>query len=142
MSVLARQHGLALTVVDAGVAHDFEPRAGLQAKVAPGTQDASQQPAMSVAQCAQAIQAGREVVAALPGNAIAFGEMGIGNTSAAALILARLGPSSLKDCGAAARRDDQGLARKLSVLARPWPATPRRRIRWPRWPTWAAWRSP
>ena len=118
VSVLARQHGLALTVVDAGVAHDFEPRAGLvQAKVAPGTQDASQQPAMSAAQCAQAIQAGREVVAALPGNAIAFGEMGIGNTSAAALILARLSGLPLKDCvGRGTGVDDQGLARKLSVL--------------------------
>ena len=48
VSVLARQHGLALTVVDMGVRHDFAPRAGLvQAKVAHGTQDASVCPAMS-----------------------------------------------------------------------------------------------
>ena len=36
VSVLCRQHGVAMTVVDAGVAHDFAPRAGLQIrKVAP-----------------------------------------------------------------------------------------------------------
>ena len=50
VSVLARQHGLALQVVDCGVRHDFAPRPGLvSAKVAPGTADASRQPAMSAA---------------------------------------------------------------------------------------------
>ena len=45
VSVLARQHGLALTVVDAGVAHDFAPRDGLViAKIAAGTADSSAQP--------------------------------------------------------------------------------------------------
>ena len=40
VSVLARQHGLALTVVDAGVNHTFAPRAGLlDRKVSPGTAD-------------------------------------------------------------------------------------------------------
>ena len=50
VSVLARQHGLALTVVDAGVAHDFAPRAGLViAKIAAGTADSSAQAAMTAA---------------------------------------------------------------------------------------------
>src|SRR3954468_15552976 len=54
VSVLARQHGLALTVVDAGVAHDFAPRAGLLIhKLGPGTADSSQGPAMTPAQCEQ-----------------------------------------------------------------------------------------
>jgi nicotinate-nucleotide--dimethylbenzimidazole phosphoribosyltransferase len=42
VSVLARQHGIALTVVDCGVRHDFAPapRLGLLVrKVAPGTAD-------------------------------------------------------------------------------------------------------
>ncbi|HEY0820682.1 MAG TPA: nicotinate-nucleotide--dimethylbenzimidazole phosphoribosyltransferase, partial [Rhizobacter sp.] len=52
VSVLARQHGLALTVVDCGVRHDFEPQPGLLIrKVAPGTADASAGPAMTMAQC-------------------------------------------------------------------------------------------
>jgi nicotinate-nucleotide--dimethylbenzimidazole phosphoribosyltransferase len=119
VSVLARQHGLALTVVDCGVRHDFAPRAGLLArKVAPGTADSSQGPAMTETQCAQAIANGREIVADLPGNAVLLGEMGIGNTSAASLLLARLGGHPLDECvGAGTGIDAAGMARKRAVLA-------------------------
>ena len=119
VSVLARQHGLALTVVDAGVDHVFEPRAGLlDRKVAYGTADAFDCPAMADAQCRQAITAGREVVRQLPGNAVLLGEMGIGNTSSAALLLARLGGEALSACvGRGTGLDDIGLARKRDVLA-------------------------
>lgn len=120
VSVLARQHGLALTVVDAGVAHDFAPREGLQIrKVAPGTADASVGPAMTPAQCWAALQAGVDVVRGLPGNALLLGEMGIANTSAAALLLARLAGLPLADCvGRGTGLDDAGLARKRAVLER------------------------
>ena len=118
VSVLARQHGLALTVVDAGVRHDFAPRPGLvQRKIGPGTADALTGPAMSEAQCAAAITAGRELLQSLPGNALLLGEMGIGNTSAAALLLARLADQPIEQCvGRGTGLDDAGLARKLSVL--------------------------
>jgi len=118
VSVLARQHGLALTVVDAGVAKDIAPRAGLQIrKIAHGTQDASQGPAMSAAQCQAAMQAGAEVVQGLPGNAVLFGEMGIGNTSSAALIMSRLSGLPLSQCvGRGTGLDDAGVQRKLQVL--------------------------
>ncbi len=118
VSVLARQHGLALTVVDAGVRHDFAPRAGLLIrKIAPGTADALAGPAMSEAQCAQAVQSGREVVRELPGNAVLLGEMGIANTSSAALLLARLTREPIARCmGRGTGLDDGGLMRKLSVL--------------------------
>ena len=63
VSVLARQHGLALTVADCGVRHDFAPRPGLvSCKVAAGTADSSQGPAMTEAQCRQAIANGRAIV--------------------------------------------------------------------------------
>jgi len=123
VSVLARQHGLALTVVDAGVRHTFAPRAFapraqlLDRKVAPGTADASLGPAMTAAQCALAIAHGRAVVSGLPGNAVLLGEMGIGNTSSAALLLARLAGRDIADCvGRGTGLDDAGLARKLTVL--------------------------
>jgi nicotinate-nucleotide--dimethylbenzimidazole phosphoribosyltransferase len=118
VSVLARQHGLALTVVDCGVRHDFAPRPGLLLrKVAPGTADALQGPAMTPAQCHQAIEVGREVVAGQPGNALLLGEMGIGNTSAASLLLARLTGSDLAACvGSGTGLDEAGLARKREVL--------------------------
>ncbi|MEP6825386.1 MAG: nicotinate-nucleotide--dimethylbenzimidazole phosphoribosyltransferase, partial [Ramlibacter sp.] len=106
VSVLARQHGLALTVVDCGVVHDFAPREApaalaprlLRRKVARGTADSSQGPAMTAAQCEVAIANGRTLLRALPGDAVLLGEMGIANTSAASLLLARLGGQPLADC--------------------------------------------
>ena len=118
VSVLARQHGLALTVVDAGVARDIAPRDCLQIrKVAPGTVDCTQAPAMTRAQCEAALQAGAEVVSGLPGNALLIGEMGIGNTSSAALIMSRLTSIPLVQCvGRGTGLDQAGVARKLAVL--------------------------
>ena len=118
VSVLARQHGLALTVVDCGVRHDFAPRPGLLVrKVAPGTADASAGPAMSMAQCLQAIQAGRDVVQGLPGNVVLLGEMGIGNTSVASMLLARLAGLPIADCtGAGTGLDDAAVQRKVAIL--------------------------
>ena len=120
VSVLARQHGLALTVVDCGVRHAFAPRAGLvDAKVAWGTADALQQPAMTAAQCAAALRHGMELVRRLPGNALLLGEMGIGNTSAAALLMSRLTGLDIADCtGAGTGLDAAGVQRKIDVLRR------------------------
>ena len=122
--VIARQHGLALTVVDCGVNHDFlseaQPsRPGLIVKkVAKGTADSFVGPAMTLAQCHEAICNGYEVVKALPGNVLLLGEMGIGNTSAAALLLARLAELDIADCaGAGAGLDNVGLDRKIRVLS-------------------------
>ncbi|HEY2925392.1 nicotinate-nucleotide--dimethylbenzimidazole phosphoribosyltransferase [Piscinibacter sp.] len=119
VSVLARQHGLDLTVIDAGVRHDFAPRPGLlDRKIAPGTADALNGPAMTDAQCAQAIEAGREVVRGSPGNAVLLGEMGIGNTSSASLLMARLSGEPIERCvGRGTGLDDARLAHKLAVLA-------------------------
>ncbi len=118
VSVLARQHGLALTVVDCGVRRDFQARPGLVSRrIAAGTADASAGPAMTAGQCAQAIANGREVVRALPGNALLLGEMGIGNSSAAAMLLARLAGLDIDACtGAGTGLDAAGLARKRTVL--------------------------
>ncbi len=118
VSVLARQHGLALTVVDAGVAKDLAPRPGLQIrKVAAGTGDASRGPAMTLAQCERAMSEGAEVVRGLGGNVLLLGEMGIGNTSSAALIMSSLMKLPLTDCvGRGTGLDEQGLAHKLTVL--------------------------
>ena len=118
VSVLARQHGLALTVIDAGVRHDFAPRAGLlDRKIGPGTADALHADAMTAAQCAAAIRGGRDVVRCLPGNVVLLGEMGIGNTSSAAMLLARLGGADISACvGRGTGLDDAGLAHKRSVL--------------------------
>lgn len=121
VSVLARQHGLAVTVADCGVAAEFEPHPQLRRlKVAGaerGSADASLGPAMSLAECAAAIDAGRALVRSLPGNALLLGEMGIGNSSAAALLMARFTGEPLQACvGRGTGVDDAGLLRKRQVL--------------------------
>jgi nicotinate-nucleotide--dimethylbenzimidazole phosphoribosyltransferase len=120
ISVFARQLGLALTLVDAGVAHHLAPQPGLLArKIAFGTRDASLEPAMSAHECKEAILAGREVVHDLPGNVLLLGEMGIGNTSSASLLLARLAGVPLEQAvGRGTGLDDAALAHKRGVLAR------------------------
>ena len=123
VSVLAKANNIALNVVDCGVNHEFldaakTPRAGLlNAKVANGTADSSAAAAMTAAQCQQAIENGMAIVKNLPGNAILLGEMGIGNTSAASLILSRLQGLDIADCtGAGTGLDGAGIDRKTAVL--------------------------
>ncbi len=125
VSVLARQHGLALTVVDCGVKHDFlaglpagATRPGLQVcKVALGTADSSAGPAMTPQQCRTAMDHGRALVQGLPGNTVILGEMGIGNTSAASLLLAKLAGLDIAQCtGAGTGLDAAAVLRKTSVL--------------------------
>ncbi len=128
VSVLSRQNGIALTVVDCGVKRDFlaglpagTQRAGLQVrKVAgaeAGTADASVQPAMTPAQCAAALEQGQQLVRELPGNVLLLGEMGIGNTSAASMLLARLAGLDIAVCtGAGTGLDADAVQRKTQVL--------------------------
>lgn len=118
INVFARQHGFALQVVDAGVAADLPVHPQLQArKIAHGTANLCQGPAMSRAQAQAALSAGMQVVQALPGNVVAFGEMGIANTSPAALLLARLAGISIEEAtGRGTGLDDAQLRHKQAVL--------------------------
>lgn len=120
INVFARQHGFALQVVDAGVAAELPAHPQLlQRKIAHGTKNLCMEPAMSPAQAQAALQAGMEIVQSLPGNVLAFGEMGIANTSAAALLLARLTGATIDDAtGRGTGLNDQQLVRKREVLTR------------------------
>ena len=120
VSVLARQHGLALTVVDCGVAATLSAQGGLViAKVRDGTADSSLGPAMSADEGGAAMEHGVELVRSLPGNVLLLGEMGIANTSAAALLMARLTGLPIAQCtGRGTGLDDAGLAHKCAVLQR------------------------
>jgi nicotinate-nucleotide--dimethylbenzimidazole phosphoribosyltransferase len=123
VNALARACGVDVVVVDAGV--DAEPgaHAGLiDAKVRRGSRNAALESALTAAEVAQALERGRAFadVAADDGvDALIPGEMGIGNTASAALIMHRLAPAPLKDCvGAGAGHDTAGLDRKLRALER------------------------
>ena len=123
VSVLARQHGITVTVADCGVAADFAAVPRLIHMKVPGAEygsaDASRGPALSETQCKTAIVQGRALVKNLPGNVLLLGEMGIANSSAAALLMARLTAEPLAHCvGRGTGLDDIGLARKRAVLQR------------------------
>ncbi|ALF60554.1 nicotinate-nucleotide--dimethylbenzimidazole phosphoribosyltransferase [Psychrobacter urativorans] len=123
INVLARQHNIELKVVDAGVATDFDSAAFknqpqlLDYKVRHGSRDALNEQAMTDEECVIALNNGMEVAKQLTGNLLIVGEMGIGNTSAASLLLARLGNLPIADCiGRGTGLDDAGLLRKEQIL--------------------------
>ncbi|MDP5291348.1 nicotinate-nucleotide--dimethylbenzimidazole phosphoribosyltransferase [Oceanimonas sp. CHS3-5] len=118
INVFARQHQLALRVVDAGVNADFAPHTNLiDRKIRKGTRNSLHQPAMTGEECVRALNAGMALVQNLHGNLLLVGEMGIGNTSAASLLLARLGELPVAECtGRGTGLDDKSLSHKTRVL--------------------------
>ena len=120
INVFARHEGIRLRIVDAGVRHDFGARAGLlDRKVRAGSGNIAVEPAMTGDECRQAVQAGLDLAAATEGEVIGFGEMGIGNTTAAAALMHRLTGVPVADCvGHGTGVDARGLARKIEVIER------------------------
>ncbi len=110
-------------VIDAGVAIDLPEHAKLvRAKIRKGTANAAREPAMTVGEAKAALAQGHRLACeAIDAGAdiIAIGEMGIGNSASAALLMHRLAPAPLTDCvGAGAGQDDAGMARKRAALER------------------------
>jgi nicotinate-nucleotide--dimethylbenzimidazole phosphoribosyltransferase len=118
INVFARQSQCALHVVDAGVNHDFGARPGLMdRKVGYGTRNFAAEPAMSAEECATAMRHGAELVAGLKGNVLGFGEMGIGNTTAAAAIMHKITGLPVAECvGAGAGLSEEGVLHKQRVI--------------------------
>jgi nicotinate-nucleotide--dimethylbenzimidazole phosphoribosyltransferase len=118
INVFARQAGCALQVVDAGVNHFFGPRAGLlDCKVGMGTANFAQQAAMSRADCEAAMEHGMRIVASLEGNVVGFGEMGIGNTTAAAALMHKMTGVPVAECvGAGTGLTSDGIRHKQQVI--------------------------
>jgi nicotinate-nucleotide--dimethylbenzimidazole phosphoribosyltransferase len=122
VSVIARAAGARLEVVDVAVIDGESHPAIRSLRLATGTRDATQGPAMTPKQARAAIEAGAETAAELAGEdvaVLALGEMGIGNTTAAsALTAALLDLPAERVCGAGSGLDDTGLRRKTEVVAR------------------------
>ncbi len=121
INVFARQQGMQLRVVDAGVNGDFMAADGLiDAKVGRGTGNFLRGPAMTPEQCAQAIRRGRELAAAeveAGSNVLGFGEMGIGNTTSAAALMSVLCGLPVAECvGRGTGLDDAGLRHKRRII--------------------------
>lgn len=117
-NVMAQVLGVEFALVDAGVkgaAIEHPQLASL--RVGNGTHNAAERPAMSATQYQEALQAGRGIGREGGHEAACFGEMGIGNTSSASLVAAKLlGLPLERLVGRGTGLDDDGLARKRRVL--------------------------
>ena len=121
INVLARHVGARVVVLDAGVAADLPAHHGLLArKVRRGTANMVEEPAMSRAEAVAAIEAGIAAAWALHDDgveALAVGDMGIGNTTAASAIVAAVtGAPAAEVVGRGTGVDDAGLTRKVAAV--------------------------
>ncbi|HEV8207566.1 MAG TPA: nicotinate-nucleotide--dimethylbenzimidazole phosphoribosyltransferase [Acidimicrobiia bacterium] len=121
INVLARQTGARVIVVDVGVATDLDAAPGLvREKVRAGTGNIAREPAMTVAEARQALDAGAAVAARLVDDGAAClvtGDMGIGNTTpSAALVAAFTGRAADEVTGRGTGIDDPTLARKVEAV--------------------------
>jgi nicotinate-nucleotide--dimethylbenzimidazole phosphoribosyltransferase len=118
INVFATQNNCELRVIDAGVNHDFGPRNGLtDRKLAHGTRNFAHEPAMSRDLCQTALAAGMALASELHGNVVGFGEMGIGNTTAAAALMHKLTGIPVAQCvGAGTGLSADGILHKQHVI--------------------------
>jgi nicotinate-nucleotide--dimethylbenzimidazole phosphoribosyltransferase len=121
INIFCKQNNIGLTVVDAGVNADFDPALKIvHVKIAKGTANYFEQPAMTMQQCKEAIAKGGIIAADVfegGSNCIGFGEMGIGNTSSAALIMAAVLGLPVSNCvGRGTGVSDEQLQAKTETL--------------------------
>ena len=108
-------------MVDAGVMGDFPSTLPIiHQKVAHGTKSSLQEDAMTLEETSKCVELGAKIVQDISAkgcNVIGFGEMGIGNTSAASLLMSKICNLPLSDCiGRGTGVDDVGLKHKISIL--------------------------
>lgn len=117
-NAFAKAAGARVKVVDAGVASDLPAHPSLiDAKVRHGTRNAAEEAALTDEEVAIALANGARIAASETFDILVLGEMGIGNTASAALVMHRLAPAALADCiGVGAGHDEAGMARKRAVL--------------------------
>ena len=112
---------MSLYVVDAGILNAIESGRVINQRLGAGTDNIAKAPAMSRETAESGLTLGADVVrqrVAESSNVFAFGEMGIGNTSAASAVLAAiLGRSVEETCGRGTGIDDDAFERKKSLIA-------------------------
>jgi nicotinate-nucleotide--dimethylbenzimidazole phosphoribosyltransferase len=127
INVLARQANARVVIVDMGVASDIQIEPQHEAmlhvrKIAYGTQNMARGPAMTRQQAEAAIAEGIDIAQTEASNGldlVATGDMGIGNTTpSAAIVAAPTGKPVALVTGRGTGVDDSGLARKVSIIER------------------------
>ena len=120
-NVFARTNGAEITVVDAGVVGDLPDHPELvRANIRKGTRNSRIEDALTAEETEQALEFGKQLAAEAVGEGckvIALGEMGIGNTSSAALLVHAIEDISLETLtGPGAGLDQKGISHKLEIL--------------------------
>ncbi len=121
VNALARALGVRVYVADLGIAADVAAHPAIvSAKVRRGTRNLRVEPAMTPAETREAINVGiglAERAIDAGADLIVPGELGIGNTTAAAAMTARLlGLSPAAATGRGTGVDDDGLAHKTAIV--------------------------
>lgn len=121
INVFCKQNKIELTVVDAGVNYDFPSNTSLiSAKIDKGTHSFLNDSAMTEMQMNLCFSKGSEIVAGIAkegSNCIGFGEMGIGNTATASVLMSVLCNFSIEGCvGRGTGVSDEKLQLKIDIL--------------------------
>lgn len=124
INVFCRQNNIDLKVVDCGVNYEFEEiilsKEFIGVKIGPGTKNYLEEDSMTEREVLYAIEKGKEIVQSIAThgcNTIGFGEMGIGNTSSAALIMSSILQIHVEECtGRGTGVNDEQLALKTETL--------------------------
>ncbi len=118
LTVFARAQQLEVTVVDCGMAQNLAPHDRLMMrKIAHGTRNTRASAAMSLEQAHAGMRAGMEIGDKLKGNVTVLAGVGVGSHESAALVLARLTDSSVRDLVVTGpHMDAQYLTHLMTVL--------------------------
>lgn len=120
INLMANTFGAEVFPVDIGIKGKVSIDGIIDRKIADGTENIAQGPAMNRSQSERALQIGMDIAGDMKQKGyklIVTGEMGIGNTttsSAAASVLLGLPPEEVTGRGAGL--DDEGLLRKINVI--------------------------
>lgn len=128
VNVLAREHNVSIRLLDVGVASDLTCRPSSpvvelrDARVRGGTRNLAFEPALTLDEVRRALAVGRRAASeaiAAGATVLAVGELGIGNTTAAAAMVAALtGARAEATVGAGSGVDGAALARKVEIVDR------------------------
>tara|TARA_R110002049_G_scaffold197740_1_gene367768 strand:+ start:1398 stop:2441 length:1044 start_codon:yes stop_codon:yes gene_type:complete len=122
INVFTKTNDINLKVVDAGVNHNFENNLNIiDAKIAFGTKNYQDEPAMTLQQCQDAMKKSGDIISSIHSegcNTIGFGEMGISNTSSASLLMAYFMNTPITECvGSGTGLNSEGISKKSSILS-------------------------
>lgn len=118
-SVLAKHFGCDITVCDVGINADVKESKVLNRKIAYGTNNIAEGPAMTREQALQAIITGAELAESTDADAFGVGEMGIGNTTTASAVLAVLLDADVRSVtGRGGGITDDSFKKKKEVIRR------------------------